>query len=86
MAKSVEHAVIDTFIDNAAWAIFSTYHRVLKVSPGTAIIRQNMLFNVPFVADWKQIGDYKQSQTDCSNERENKKNVSTTITQPVTKY
>ena len=34
-----------------------------------------MLFDVPFVADWKQIGDYMQSQTDCSNECENKKYV-----------
>ena len=44
-----------------------------------------MLFNVPFVADWKQIGDYRQRQTDYSNERENK-NVLTMITKLVTKY
>ncbi len=37
MADSVEPADIDTFIDNAAWAIFSTYHTVLKASPGAAI-------------------------------------------------
>jgi hypothetical protein len=34
-----------------------------------------MLFDIPFVADWKQIGDYKQHQTDCSNKRENDKRV-----------
>ena len=34
-----------------------------------------MLFNIPFVADWKQIGDYRQHQTDCSNKRENNKCV-----------
>jgi hypothetical protein len=37
MADSVESADIDTFIDNAAWAISSTYHTVLKASPGAAI-------------------------------------------------
>jgi hypothetical protein len=37
MAESVEPADIDTFIDNAAWAICSTYHTVLKASPGAAI-------------------------------------------------
>jgi hypothetical protein len=37
MADSVEPADIDTFIDNAAWAIRSTYHTVLKDSPGAAI-------------------------------------------------
>ena len=30
-----------------------------------------MLFDIPFVADWNQIGDYRQSQTDRSNKREN---------------
>ncbi len=34
-----------------------------------------MLFNIPFVADWKQIGDYRQHQTDRSNKRENNKRV-----------
>jgi hypothetical protein len=39
MADSVEPADIDTFIDNAAWAICSTYHTVLKASSGAAIFR-----------------------------------------------
>jgi hypothetical protein len=73
MAESAEPADIDTFIDNAAWAICSTYHTVLKAFPGTSIFGQDMLFDVPFVADWKQIGDYRQHQTDRSNKRENKK-------------
>jgi len=37
MANSFEPADIDTFIDNAAWAIRSTYHTVLKASPRAAI-------------------------------------------------
>jgi hypothetical protein len=37
MADSVEPADIDTFIDNAAWAIHSRYHTVLTASPGAAI-------------------------------------------------
>ncbi len=75
MADLVHPADIDTFIDNAAWAIRSTYHTVLKVSPGAAIFGQDMLFDIPFVADWKQIGDYRQHQTDRSNKRENNKCV-----------
>ncbi len=75
MADSVEPADIDTFIDNAAWAICSTYNTVLKASPGAAIFRQDMLFDIPFVDDWKQIGDYRQHQTDCSNKRKNDKCV-----------
>ena len=37
MAKSVVPDDVDVFIDNAAWAIRSTYHTVLKASPGAAI-------------------------------------------------
>jgi hypothetical protein len=75
MAESVEPADIDTFIDNAAWEICSIYHTVLKASPGAAIFGHDMLFDVLFIADWKQIGEYRQHQTDCSNESENKKRV-----------
>ena len=39
MTDSVEPADIDTFIDNAAWAICSTYHTVLKASPCAAIFK-----------------------------------------------
>jgi hypothetical protein len=53
MANSVHPAAIDTFIDNAAWAIRSTYHTVLKASPGAAIFRLDMLLDIPFIADWK---------------------------------
>ncbi len=85
MADSVDPADIDTFIDNAAWAICSTYHTVLKALPGAAIFGWDMLFDIPFVADWKQIGDYWQNRTDRSNKRK-KKNVLTMITKLVIKY
>ncbi len=75
MAESVEPAHIDTFIDNAAWAIHSTYHTVLKASPGAAIFRHDMLFNMPFIADWKQIGEFRQSMTYCNNDNKDKKRV-----------
>ncbi len=58
MAESVEPADIDTFIDNAVGAICLTYRMVLKASPGAAIFEQDMLFNMPFVAEGKQLGDY----------------------------
>jgi hypothetical protein len=37
MADSVTPNDVDLFLDNAAWAIRSTYHTVLKASPGAAI-------------------------------------------------
>ncbi len=63
MAKTITPDDIDVFLDNAAWAICSTYHTVLKASPGATIFGCYMLFNIPFIADWNKIGDYRQRQT-----------------------
>jgi hypothetical protein len=57
MANSVTPNDVDVFLDNAAWAICSTYHTVLKASPSAAILGRDMLFNIPFVADWHKIGE-----------------------------
>ena len=73
MANSVAPSDVDAFLTNAAWAIRSTYHTVLKASPGAAIFGRDMLFDIPFLADWNKIGDYRQHQTDLSTQRENKK-------------
>ena len=59
MADSVTPDDVDVFLDNAAWAICSTYHTVLKASPGVAIFGRDMLFDIPFIADWNKIGDYR---------------------------
>ncbi len=75
MADSVAPRDIDTILTNLSWAIHSTYHTVLKASPGAAIFERDMLFDIPFIADWKKIGDYRQHQTDLNTERENKKHV-----------
>jgi hypothetical protein len=71
MANSVTPNDVDVFLDNAAWAICSTFHRVLKASPGAAIFGQDMLFDIPFMADWHKIGEHRQSLTDCGNQRKN---------------
>ena len=43
MANSVAPSDIATFLTNAAWAIRSTYHTVLKDSPGAAIFGRDMV-------------------------------------------
>ncbi len=75
MAKTLTPDDVDVFLDNVAWAIRSTYHTVLKASPGAAIFRRDMLFNIPFIADWNKIRDYRQCQTNLSTARENSKQV-----------
>jgi hypothetical protein len=75
MANTVTPNDVDVFLDNAAWAICSTYHTVLKDSPGTAIFGCNMLFDIPFIANWNKIGDYRQHQTDLNTAHEKSKQV-----------
>ncbi len=45
----------------------------LKPHPGAAIFGRDMLFDIPFVADWYKIGEHRQLLTDPNNERENKR-------------
>jgi hypothetical protein len=72
MAKTVKASDIDVFLSDAAWAVCSTYHTVLKASPGAAIFGRDMLFDIPFIAEWQKIGEHRQHLTDLNNARENK--------------
>jgi hypothetical protein len=74
-ADSVTPDDVNVFLDKAAWAIRSTYHRVLKASPGAAIFGQDMLFDIPFMADWHKIGERRQLLTDRGNQQENAKQI-----------
>jgi hypothetical protein len=49
-ADSVAPSDIDAVLTNASWAIGSTYHTVLKASPGATIFGRDMLFGIPFIA------------------------------------
>jgi hypothetical protein len=60
MAETVKPSDIDVFFSDAAWAVHSTHHTVLKASPGTAIFGQDMLFDIPFIVDWQKIGEHSQ--------------------------
>ena len=75
MANSVVPEDVADFLNDAAWAVRSTYHTVLKASPGAAIFGRDMLFDVPFLADWNKVGEYRQRQTDRNTARENKRRV-----------
>jgi hypothetical protein len=73
MADSVTPDDVDVFLNNTAWAICSTYHTVLKASPGEAIFGCDMLFGILFVADWQKIGEQRQSLTNCGHQHKNAK-------------
>jgi hypothetical protein len=72
MAELVKASDINVFLSDAAWAIRSTYHTVLKASSSAAIIGRDMLFDITFIADWQKIGEHRQQLTDLNNARKNK--------------
>jgi hypothetical protein len=51
MAETVKASDIDVFLLDTAWAVCSTYHTVLKASPGAAIFGRDMLFDIPCIAN-----------------------------------
>ncbi len=48
--------------------------RYLKASPDTAIIGRDVLVDIPFIADWKKIGEHRQP-TDHTTDRENESQI-----------
>jgi hypothetical protein len=71
MANSVKPSDINVSLSDAAWAILSTYLTLLKASPGAAIFGRDILFDIPFISDWKKIGEHSQLLADCNTNREN---------------
>ena len=67
--------MIQDLLTNVGWAIRSTYHTVLGASPGAAIYGRDMLFDIPYVANWADIGKRRQKQVDKSCELKNKLRV-----------
>jgi hypothetical protein len=75
MANLVKPSDIDVFLSDAAWAICSTSHTVLKASPGAGIFGQDMLFDIPLIADWKKIGEHRQQLTDLNTAQESENRI-----------
>ena len=43
----------------------------LKPPQAQQFFGRDMLFDIPYIADWNKIGDYRQRQTDLNTKREN---------------
>ena len=72
MSPTIDDTMIEDFLVNATWAVCSTYHTVLKSTPGAAIYGRDMLFDIPYVADWTEIGRHRQELIESTNICENK--------------
>ena len=72
---TADKAMVDDFITNASWAVCSIYHTVLKLLPGTVVFGRNMLFDIPYLANRKAIGQCRQELVDQNIVQENKNRV-----------
>jgi len=70
MADTTNAEIIDDFLVSAAWVLCSTYHTVLKSTPGAVVFGRGMLFDIPCIADWAAIGQRRQDSVDRDNVRE----------------
>jgi hypothetical protein len=63
---------------SAAWAIRSTFHTTLGATPGQLVYGRDMLFDLSFKANWKNIKERKKARIEESNKRENAKRINHT--------
>ena len=70
-ANEVNDDIIEQWVTDAAWAVRSTYHTVLRSMPGAAIFGRDMLFDIPYIADWTKIGQHRQELVDKHTACEN---------------
>ena len=75
MSETVDPDYIDAFLKNAAWAIHATHHTVLQLILGAAIFGRDMLFDIPYLADWSAIGQHQQQAVNHDTEKLNKKHL-----------
>ena len=60
---------------SASWAIRSTFHTTLGATPGQLVYGRDMLFDLSFKANWKEITERKRTRIEYSNKRENSKRI-----------
>ena len=63
------------FLAAAAFAIRSTFHTILRATPGQLVYGRDMVLPIQFKADWAAIQQQKQKETKRNNERENKSRI-----------
>ena len=71
MSSTITDEMITDFIANAAWALCGTCHTVLKSIHIAAIFGRDVLFGIPYIADWNGIGRCMQEKGNEDNMCEN---------------
>ena len=62
-------------LSNCAWAIRSTAHSILDATPAQIVFGRDMLFDLSFTTNFKDLINKKQKASDLNVDRENNKRV-----------
>ena len=55
MFPKIDNIMIQDSLVNAEWVVIcSTYHTTLKSTPRAVISGRDVLFNIPYVANWEK--------------------------------
>jgi hypothetical protein len=58
------NTLVDTALANAIYATHASYHSSLRTTPGAMVFHQDMIINIPFVADLQLISEHRQQLID----------------------
>ena len=65
--EDLQHAIVDP----VKWAMNSTYHTVMRASPGQLAFSRDMILPTSYLANWRSIQNRRQHATDINTIREN---------------
>ena len=77
----LKNAALDTdgpwgeFLSGIAWAVRSTYHTTLHITPCEIVFGRNMIHDMGYIVDWKSISKHKNTVILRNNKRENKTRI-----------
>ena len=66
---------VDTALATAQYAVRTTIHKTLKLSPGAIAFGRDMLLNIPLIADFKLLRDRRQAVINANLAKENKRRI-----------
>ena len=66
MQDTCKFEMIDKILSNIGWALCSTDHTIFGSLPGSAVFGRDVLFGIPYLADWADIGRHRQEQVEKS--------------------
>ena len=67
--------MIDELVANMGWENCATYYTLLRSLYGAAIFGRDIFFDIPYLADWSEIGRKRQGQVDKSNVIKNQNRI-----------